>query len=97
MVSVFLCFFFFSIFLFVTCLFKSCLLIFLFYSFFNIFKAIATESSLETAGCLQRTFAGDSQLKYMEGIRTKINNKASLLIFILIICINVHVVLNIST
>ena len=33
--------------------------------------AVTSESSLETAGCLQRTFAGDSQLKYMDGIWTK--------------------------
>ena len=37
--------------------------------------AVTSESSLETAGCLQRTFAGDSQLKYIDGIWTnKINN-----------------------
>ena len=33
--------------------------------------AVTSESSLETASCLQRTFAGDSQLKYMDVIWTK--------------------------
>ena len=33
--------------------------------------AVTSESSLETAGCLQRTFAGDSQLKYMDSVWTK--------------------------
>ena len=32
--------------------------------------AVTSESSLETAGCLQRTFAGDSQQKYIDGILT---------------------------
>ena len=33
--------------------------------------AVTSESLLETACCLQRTFAGDSQLKYMDGILRK--------------------------
>ena len=39
---------------------------------FDNFKAIIQIwRSLLTAGCLQRTFAGDSQLKYMDGIWAK--------------------------
>ena len=58
---------------------------------------LSPASLLEADGCLQQTFADDSQLKYMDRMLTKKINNYVLLIFILLIHlrINIYMALNI--
>ena len=60
---------------------------------------VSKRRSLLTAGCLQRTFAGDSQLKYIGGIWTNKINNYVIYFCILLICLRINFmwVLNIST